>query len=269
MDIMEILEIIAYLGGWAVLTAGIAIFIGKFFAERIADKLKIKWSGEQEEKLEKLRAEVTLEHSIFTSILNSYSSSHQLSQSNRIKAVQTLWDNVLETRKIGEIPSFFFGILSESEYNMDQSVKLLNSLSFDNSVGKIHQIRENVEKFRPFLGEHLWSLFVIYTILVGRISFLLIEGKKKRDIKSWHKDEHIQSILMEIFDEKERNSIFQKSDSLLSKGSFGDATKLLEQKILFEMLKIISGELAAESDFSNAKKLQELIKQEDIRNNTK
>lgn len=255
---MEFLEIIAYLGGWAVLTASIAVIIGKFFAERTADKLKIKWGGEQEEKLEQLRAEITREHSIFTAILNSYSSSHHFSQSNRIKAVQSLWDSTLEIRKIGEIPSFFFGILLEREYNTvydnDKIMGNLNSLSFDNTIGKTHQIVESAEKSRPFLGEHLWSLFKLYTMLVGRVSWLLMEGKNKRDIKSWHKDEHTRSIINEIFDEKEML------------GSFKRTTELLEQKMLFEMLKIISGELAAESDLSKAKKLHELIAGDEIYN---
>ena len=149
---MEVLEIIAYLGGWAVLTASIAVFIGRFFAERIADKLKIKWSGKQEEKLEQLRAEITHEHSIFTAILNSYSSSHQFSQSDRIKAVQTLWDSILETRKFGQIPSVFFDILLEHEYNTVYNNEImmshLNSLSSDNTVGKILRIIESVEKSR-------------------------------------------------------------------------------------------------------------------------
>ena len=260
---MEILDIVTYIGGWAALTVILAAFIAKYLSEMISDKLKIKWSGGQEEKLEKLRAEITHEHSIFTAILNSYSSSHQFSQSDRIKAVQTLWDSTLEIRKLGQNPSFFFNILLEREYNTvyDNEIMMgnLNSLSSDNTVEKILGIIESVEKSRPFLGEHLWSLFKIYTILVGRVSWLLIEGKNKKDIKSWHKDEYIYSILNEIFDEKEIHSVTSKKI-----GSFKVATELLEQKILFEMLKIISGELAAESDLSKTKKLQKLIEQKEI-----
>ena len=257
------LDIIAYVGGWAALTVALAVFLGKFFAQTISDNLKIKWSREQEEKLEQLRAEITREHSIFTTILNSYSSGHQFSQSSRIKAVQTLWDNVLETRKLGEFPSLFFGVLLEREYNTvydnDTIMRGLNSLSFDNTVGKIPEINERVEKYRPFLGEHLWSLFVVYTVLVGRVSYLLIEGRDKKGIKSWHQDEYIQSILNKVFDEEERKSIISKKI-----GSFEKATGLLEQKILSEMFKITSGELAAESDLSKAIELQDLIKQVNI-----
>jgi protoporphyrinogen oxidase len=64
---MEILDIVTYIGGWAALTVILAVFIAKYLSEMISDKLKIKWSGGQEEKLEKLRAEITHEHSIFTS----------------------------------------------------------------------------------------------------------------------------------------------------------------------------------------------------------
>lgn len=263
---MEVLEIIGYLGGWVVLTASVAVFIGKSFAGTIADKLKIKWSGEQEEKLEQLRAEITLEHSTFTSILNSYSSSHQFSQSDRIKAVQTLWENTLETRKLGEVPSFFFGHLLESEYNTVYNnngfMIKLNSLTLDNTIGRIPSIIDSVEKSRPFIGDNLWSLFRIYTILVGRTSWLLMEGKNNKDIKSWHKDEYTQSILNGILDETEMHSITTKTID-----SFRLATELFEQKILNEMFKIISGDLAAESDLSKAKKLQELIGQNETYTN--
>lgn len=258
---MGVLEIIVYLGGGAALAASFVYFLGNFLAERMADKLKIKWSGEQEKKLEQLRAEITREHSTFTAILNSYSSSHQFSQSDRIKAVQTLWGNILKTRNIGSFPSFFFDVLLENEYNTIEKdaplMSKLNSLSFNKTVEEIGQIIESVENYRPFLGEHLWSLFKLYTILVSRTSILLIKGRDNKDIKSWHKDEYIQSILNEIFDEKEMQSI--NSGIIVS---FEVATELLEQKILFEMFKIISGELAAESNLSKAKKLQELIGQE-------
>jgi hypothetical protein len=150
--------------------------------------------------------------------------------------------------------------LPESEYNKEESMKLLKNSSFD--LTKILQIKENVEKSRPFLGEHIWSLFVIYTILIGRVSYLLIEGRNKNDIKSWDKDEHIQFILKKLYDDEEIESIFSKRTDSFDRvtGSFDRATELLEQKILFEMLKIISGESAAESDFSNVKKFHELMK---------
>lgn len=162
-------EIIAAIGGWVVLT----IVLARFIAQRIADNLKIRWSREQEGKLEQLRAEITREHSIFTTILNSYSSGHQFAQSNRIEAVQTLWDRVLELRKLGRIPSFFFRILSATEYNQvydkEQMMAILNDLSASDTMEKLSNLTDDVEKYKPFLGEYLWSLYKAYSILVGRV----------------------------------------------------------------------------------------------------
>jgi hypothetical protein len=160
---MEILEIITYLGGWAALTVILAAFIGRFLSQMISENFKIKWSKEQEEKIEQIRAEITREHLIFKKVLDSYSSSHQYSQTNRIKAVQILWDNLLELRQLVSFPVLFFDTLYEREYNQvysnDIMMSGLNSLSFDDATEKMSIILDNVEKYRPFLGEQLWSMF--------------------------------------------------------------------------------------------------------------
>ena len=248
-------EIIAAIGGWVVLT----IVLARFIAQRIADNLKIRWSREQEGKLEQLRAEITREHSIFTTILNSYSSGHQFAQSNRIEAVQTLWDSVLELRKLGKIPSFFFRILSATEYNQvydkEQMMAILNDLSASDTMEKLSNLTDDVEKYRPFLGEYLWSLYKAYSILVGRVVWLLTEGRDNRNIVSWHKDEHLRSVLDVILTIEERTSIYSRDAC-----PFDEGTRILEQKMLDEMFKVISGELAAESNLSTVKKLQEAIK---------
>lgn len=266
--IMEVLDIIAYLGGWAVLTVGIAVFIGRFFAERIADKLKIKWSREQEEKLELLRADITREHSIFTAILNSYSSIHKLSQSERIEAVGILWENILKLRDLSGFPAVFFDNFFENEYNTSYNNEILmsglNSLSSDSLFDKTSTIFNNVEKYRPFLGEQLWNLFHIYHILSFRVVFKLIKGRDEKNIISWDKDEYIRLILDRTFTDEDRKSIPAPPKNF---NPLKPTIDLMEQKILFEMFKITSGELAAESDLSKVKELQAVIKQVEIPKN--
>lgn len=88
--------------------------------------------------------------------------------------------------------------------------------------------------------------------------FKLIEGRDKKNIVSWNKDEYLRLILEKAFTDEEKKWIFSPS----SMNPLRPTIDLMEQKILFEMLKIISGELAAESDLANARKLQELTKQE-------
>ena len=263
------LDVIAYVvGGWAALTVALAVFIGKFFSQTISDNLKMKWSREQEEKLEHLRAEITREHSIFTTILNSYSYSHQFSQSNRIEAVQTLWDNILMLRHLSSFPALFFDTLLEREYNVvyDNEIIMggLNALSVDDTFTEISKIMDTVEKYRPFIGEQLWSLFHVYLILSARVVFLLAEGRDDKSIISWDKDKYLQLILNNAFNDEDRKTISSTPQNM---NPLRPTTELMERKILFEMFKITSGELAAESDYSKAKKLQDLIKQVNISHN--
>lgn len=265
---MEILDIIKYVGGWAALTVILATFIGRFFSQIISENLKIKWSKEQEEKLEQIRAEIDREHLIFTKVIDSYSSSHQFSQSNRIKAVEILWDNVLNLRNLGSFPPLFFDALYEMEYNQVYSNNImmsgLNSLSIDEANEKMSTIIDNVEKYRPFLGEQLWSIFRIYIILSIRPLYLLVKGRDAKNIKSWDDDEYIQTILNKTLTEEDRKSIPSYPKNM---HPLRPTVELMEQKILFETLKIISGELAAENDFSKAKSLQDLLKQLEINKN--
>jgi len=266
--IMEALGIIAYLGGWAVLTVGLAAVIGRFLAKIIADNLKIKWSGEQEEKLEILRAEITREHSTFTAVLNSYSSIHKLSQSKRIEAVEILWANTLKLRDLSGFPALFFDSLFENEYNPSYNKKILmsglNSLSPDSLSDKASTIFNNVEKYQPFLDEQLWNLFQVYYILLFRVVFKLIEGRDEKNIISWDKDKQIRLILDRTFTDEDRKSIPTPPKNM---NPLTPTINLMKQKILFEIFKVISGELAAESDLSKAKELQEVLKLVEIPKN--
>ena len=213
--IMEVSDIIVCLSGWVALTVCLVVvivkFFGRFLAEIIANKLKIKWNREQEEKLELLRAEFTREHSTFTAVLNSYSSIHKLSQSKRIEAVEILWANTLKLRDLSDFPALFFDSLFENEYNPSYNKKILmsglNSLSPDSLSDEASTIFNNVEKYRPFLGEQLWNLFHIYYILSFRVVLKLIEGRDEKNITSWDKDKYIRLILDRTFTDEDRKSI--------------------------------------------------------------
>lgn len=132
---MEVSDIIANYGGPVVVTIIISVFIVKLLFKLEADKYRIKWNREQKEILDLSRAEITREQSIFTATLNSHSSSHQFSQSDRIEAVKVLWDNILKLRDLILFPGVFFDSLLENEYNQiynnNTIMSGLNSLSFN------------------------------------------------------------------------------------------------------------------------------------------
>lgn len=122
---MEVSDIITYYGGPVIVTSAVSVFIVKLLLKRAENK----WNREQEKILERLRAEINREHSIFTATLNSYSASHQFSQSDRIEAVKALWDNILTLRDLILFPGVFFDSLLENEYNQIYNNKTIIRLS--------------------------------------------------------------------------------------------------------------------------------------------
>lgn len=263
---ITISTLIRILGGWSLVITGI---IG-YFGYRIADKMKIKWNAEANERLEelrnsgnkeieKLRAEINQDYSFFKIILDSYSSEFQSTQPNRIKAIETLWENTLLIRRLGGTSTAFYGLFLEKEfntiYNNEKIQELILKPISSSDIDQILLSVGNVEKCRPFLGEYLWTLFNTYSTLIGRVTLLLYEGIEKKNIKCWHKDTYTRSIIEEVFSEDEKRYIYS-----MKIGSFKAATNILERKMLYEIAKLVSGELAANNNFDKAVKIQQLLK---------
>lgn len=257
--------IIISLGGWTLVTLGIV----KYFGDRIANKLEIKWKAEEEEKLkkmvieltaeeniklEKLRSEITHQHSTFTTILESYSSVYKVSQERRIIAVEILWENLLKQRDLIAYVETIYDIL----FLKPSNVKLEKDHKLEPvSLEKFNSIFNSVLKCRPFLGEYLWSLYNSAYIFTFRIMYNYNEDLKKETMVHWHNDEYLMEILSKIFTSRE---------SIPS--SIRETRELLEQKILYEMLKITSGDSIAERNLSKAKVIQEAINNKPRENNS-
>lgn len=237
--------------------------------------MSIKWTAEESKKLEILRAEanerlekyrtdINHENSVFHKILESYSSEFKYTQSNRVKAIEILWEKTLEVRKLGTVPDTFYGIILEQEFtsvfNNDKVMKLIEPLSDYETNKRINSIIKDVEIYRPFLGEYLWTLFRTYTRLIGRAVFVLDKGRDERNIIMWYKDEFMRSILDEVFSENEKIAIY----SMVS-NSFTEATETLERKILYEISKTVFGELASKNNLEKAYQIQQLLNKSDLK----
>lgn len=246
-------------------------FILKYLSDRLADKLKINWQNsadklkmdwqkDAEKELREIQKEIDQEHQIFKDVMQSHSANHQFSQSERIAAIKVLWDSVIEVREISQTPQFFYDIFLKKEYNSvfnDKSnskamLSYIDKISEEKVSEKLIEIRPKVEKFRPFLGEKLWNLFIIYTILNARVVMSLRKGIDNKNIESWHEDKPLKTTLTYVFDTKEIETIYSlEIDSLrLTK-------ELFESKILSEASRIISGEYAGERSLAEVKNILE------------
>lgn len=233
------------------------IFSG-YLGERIADKLKIKWQAEKDEKLEHLRAEINHNSSVFTEILKYYSSGYQSIQVNRIQAIQVVWEEIISLRDSIIYWYILFSDDLEPKFNgiyEDRDViAIFNAFSILDMNNKCVEFLKKIEKYRPFLNEQIWYLVLAYRYLIWITGLIIDAGWRNRNLTLWYKSVHIQSILNEFLDDEERKEIYSRDV-----GSFGITTRLLERKILLEISKIISGELDVKSNLSKTMRIQRLM----------
>ena len=237
-------------GSWAAITYLFSSWLGA----RIAERLKIKWIGEKEKELERLKADITKDRDILNTSLSVFSKGYQYSQERRLKAIESVWKNVLKWRQFLIPLRGFYAILKPSEYNDSQIFKNFSYSLLKVSIQEFTTESEgenDLETVRPFLGEYIWSLYFAYRAFNGRLTFTFEMGKKENNIRPWNEDKGAIKILEVIFDIEELKVISDDQNSL------DKALNLLESKILREFDRVISGEIALDA---NIEKANEIIK---------
>lgn len=241
---------------------GIAItlawFLVKYGADRLADILQIKWQGKETRKNKELQSILDHEQTIIKEILDSFYAQKSASQSVKIEGVRQVWKKVLETRTMGAVPLRLYSILNKKELvNPNTKItELIKSISIDDTLTKISKVQMEVEEYRPFIGEKLWLLFQVYTIIIGRATFKLRDDMNKGKIIYWYDDDYFKSIIESVYSADEKQKIITKEF-----GSLNIATGILEERIKFEIHKIIAGEQIIEESQEDIKKYARVIGQ--------
>lgn len=250
MKLIDFSKIIAILGGWTVVIGALFTWV----SARISDRLNLKWKNRYDKEIESLKNELSSSQMLLNSCLSTFSTGYQYSQERRLKAIEIIWEVILEIRKYISPVKLFYTILLPTEYNsiFDNRTFMFGfeSLSEDKLVDITNSCYEKVEQYRPFLGEELWSLFYIYQIFLSRVTHKLINGIKNQHIEAWYNDNATMQLLKTVLTEKELLSYEYKGLY-----GFNNIIYLLESKILHIINKQISGELASEEGFSKAQKI--------------
>lgn len=260
-------QIIILLGGLSSVIIG-AMY---FFFHRIADRLNIQWKRNADISLVKIQSELNKNNAAFSSILSLSGTNHNQAQERRIKAIETLWQNLLEYKYI--IPpegNFIYNILGVEEIEnfwvRDTDNKPFNALrdklaNLDVNVhlNKYQPFLGVIKKEHPFIGEKIWDAFYLYQQFIGRIAVLLLIERKKEGFIHWHKDKYMKEILEGYLNKEEVAYLYSaKYESLKITSEF------LENKLLIEINKIISGESFSETALERIKRLAPLFEKDKL-----
>lgn len=145
----------------------------------------IKWKYNLDRKIKVLE----VQNSQNELLLNTFSSTSNVSQSKRIESIEKFWTNIMELKKC--IPSagqLAYLILTPDELNkffeMDLDLKelLIKQVGSRETESHFLKLCENCEKLRPFLGERLWLNFQIFQGFIGRSRYVFEQSVKNKKI---------------------------------------------------------------------------------------
>jgi hypothetical protein len=258
MNIYIQITIASIFGGAA---GGLVIYFTKFY---FTEKIKAAIKDEYDDKLENLKSELKRNEIAITSALNSQNQGFQIGQKEVLDSIKSFWENYLLLRQTISDFVYMDSYLKEEEFNTLFTDKWtgnnlvpdqLESINF-NRHKEIENAGKLIEKLRPFLSANLWLYYSYYQIFCGRMLYLYSQGVLRKRMNHWKTDKPLLRLTKEIFSDKEFENI-----TSASYGSTQAVTKFLEEKILLDISKTLSGHIAAENTYNQAVLLMQLTKE--------
>ncbi|AUF94822.1 hypothetical protein CXQ80_02795 [Pseudomonas sp. 02C 26] len=251
------LTIISSAGVSAALLAALAWLARSWIGER----LKASIRHEYDDRLEKLRADLKAQGDAQLTSLKSeldrqaeklriasasFSEVQKATIAKKIEAVDALWLGVIRSRAAfpGEvtITDIFTDKEMQGFYTNPQMRKYSNKLAGISEYDYFQAGFEEVQLFRPHLGEYTWALYVTYRSVLGRSIYLIKQGAENPEKLAWHQDDNIKRLIASAFGPELMNEfnllthsryqwlsykfdtlLFKAIDTLLTGKSFSDA----------------------------------------------
>jgi hypothetical protein len=255
----HIYTILASLGGASV----VAIAVIKWVSNLAQSKITLNWDQENKKELELLKSNLSSNQEIVKLSLASFNNSNVYITEKRVEAINYIWLYLLRLREFITPIRTMFSVLKPEEYNrvLKQRPDIFMLAEMTND--KFYKLlKEELENFRPYLGETLWSLFFSYRAFLSRTYYLFNEGREKGNVTPWYVDDGLVSILRNAIGNDQIDEL-----SLNNIESFTNATTMYEQLILKEMNRILSGTYNFESNFYDARRLLNITMKETVGKN--
>jgi hypothetical protein len=246
--------VVASFGGIVVISIAITAWLGK----RAADRLYLKWKNDYDRGVEVLKDQLSTTRTLLQTALSSASQVQLAAQGRVLSAVEVLWASIMEIHDYACTILFMYEILLPKEYNENHD--LVPRVSRLEHAERIDKFGKSVAQCRPFLGERLWTHFWVYRAIMGRLCFKVIEGHDRGTIYPWDidldgkQDSHLLALVGSLLSEEEMASLAE-----LQVGVPGRLLSILEQRILGETERIISGRQIGEIGVEDGRRLREML----------
>ena len=225
-------------------------------ADRRLEALRHEFGVQREHLALALKAEAE-KSSRYGALAGQYiGASQAAAQSRRLDAIGALWEATLRNRETSGIVGIF-----DETWPADQlrAGKANSAIRRVLGVGRLqdltkHVKTDDIERVRPFLSRHLWRLFFLHRMIHGRALFSI--GGMPFDSKEqlWYDQADVRQSLQAALSEKQ----WEQFDRL-PRGKLRAASRYLEEAMLAEVERWVSGSAPTEAQLKEVRRLADLL----------
>jgi len=248
--------LIKIVGGLTIVISSVMSFIAYF----IKDYFLNKWKSSYQKDIENLKVQSNANNIILNSLTNSFSNIYVSSNSKRIEALMTVWENINELKSMQPTLASLYSILIKEEIiNIPNTTNkhtkaCIEEFRPEEYLEKHFKITNEIKKLRPIIGENLWLIYFVYQAFLGRLIILLQMGLGKGKVDYWQDDEtFINQVLGIVIKPEELSRLIvdkiPSSDNVIN---------FLELKAISDISEQISGKRMNEEAVTQALKLSKL-----------
>lgn len=245
-------------------TAAILIFLARtWMSERIKQSIKHEYDvlleqykhelkAEHEIALERLRASNAENQAIQAVAMASFAEGHKAAHERRLAAIEMVWKEIVRLRKATPAATTLVDILVPQERQQFVTNPRLRELVDSFSIEQMEKLflSDTAENARPFVGEFIYALFFAYRALSGRVAFFIKNGVEKGKVDNWFEDPGIRRLISAALTPEEIKQFDETKVRM-----FMWLRNLIEQKILGQANRIISGEEAGHLGLEQAQRI--------------
>lgn len=236
-----VLYLVGALGGVGAILIGLSAFISSLLQQKFIYRLQ----NNNNKEIENIKSIIAQNNTFISSLNSNHSAVFQKLQAKRLEVVDEYWRCILESKY--NIPGCVYlmhRVLTDDELTDVAQIrksrswgKDLESLSTIDANQKIAEATNPIDYHKPFISSTLWTLKYAYGSLIGRATYMLVNGYQKGDIKPWKNDSLINqsmSLVMTV------DEISNMKD--MSYGGLNYMLELLENKMVDEIQRFISND---------------------------
>ena len=217
------------------------------------ENLKSELRLSQETFLENIRADRAGRESIRAATLANFSAAQQAAYKRRIEAVEVLWKAVLQSRTVTPEMAYIYTVDAigyKEEFFGPNLKNPLKSIDYVKAIGSSQSNSDQVTEVRPFIGEELYSLFSVFSAILGRSLSITCHSYQQGKLQLWFEEHETIELLKQVLTEDEWDEFSKKKNCQLQW-----FCQRLESKISVAIARLLSGEESATATAEYTSKL--------------